>query len=350
MRLRRAALLLVLAVTLFAGLRPGDYRLENRVEPASSGLGLRFERYGVAYTDGVLGPDVVGELNADGFEIRLSLGPEHPDQGGFAVVAQIHSGDDATQLVVARWSDYLILMNGADYRNRFKHPRITATLSEAQQLGGVDILVRSAGAGSEIRLDGERVAERAEMRLAIPSSPANGRIVLGNSVTGKHPWSGEMRSFELRPAEPRGAVPLLRYPLGGYATGTGPGDGELASVLTIPRRNVVLDKRFLDLPFDRPFELTRGFVADVALNLVGFVPLGVMLVLVGARAPRTNPLISAVLIAALVSLLIEVLQAWIPTRSSSALDLTLNTMGGALGAVVALRLGWLRSREPGGPA
>jgi hypothetical protein len=349
-RQRQIAFLLVLVLTLAAGLRTRGYQFQNRVEPASSGLGLRFEMYGAAYTDEVLDSGVVSELNGDGFEIFLSLGPEHRRLDGFHIVAQIHSGNDATQLVIGRWSDYLIAMNGDDYRSRSEHPRITARLTEAQRLEGVDILVRSTPSGSEIRFDGERVAERAGTRLTIPSSPRSGRIVLGNSVAGSHPWAGEMRSFELRPAEPSDAVPLVRYRLGEVDAGGGPGEGALSSVLTIPRWDVVADKRFLALPFDHQFELTRRFVGDVALNLVGFIPVGVMLVLVGSRIPRSSPLASAIVIAAMLSLLIEVLQAWIPSRRSSALDLALNTMGGALGAFVAVRLGLTRARRPSEPA
>jgi hypothetical protein len=345
-RQRRIALALVLVVTLVAGLRTRDYHFENEVKPAASGLGLQFERYGVAYTDEVLGADVVRPLNADGFEIRLSLGPENLDQDGFAFVAQIYSGDDASQLVIGRWSDRLIVMNGDDYRHRLKQPRITAKLTGLQQRNGVDLSIRSTRSGSEIRFDGERVARRAGMRLTIPSSPRRGRIVLGNSVTGRRPWSGEMRSFELRPAGPSDAVPLLRYRLGGYDGGSVSGEGGLASVLTVPRRDVVIDKRFLERPFDHQFKLSRSFVLDFVLNLVGFIPLGLMLVFARARIPRMNPLASAIVIAALLSLLIELLQAWVPSRSSSALDLALNTMGGALGAFVAVRIGPSRSHPP----
>jgi hypothetical protein len=70
-RQRRVAFVLVLVVTLVAGLRTRDDPFQNRVRPASSGLGLRFEKYGVAYTDDVLDSDFVGDLNADGFEIFL---------------------------------------------------------------------------------------------------------------------------------------------------------------------------------------------------------------------------------------------------------------------------------------
>ena len=62
--------------------------------------------------------------------ISLTLGPEADKQEGFAFIAQIHSGDDRTQLVIGRWSEYLIVMNGDDYKHRLKHPRISARLSE----------------------------------------------------------------------------------------------------------------------------------------------------------------------------------------------------------------------------
>ena len=331
--------MLVLGLTLFAGLHPRDYRFENRVRPAASGLGLRFERYGVAWTDAVLGADLVQALNAEGFEIRIALGPEAQDQTGFAIVAQVHAGDDSTQLVIGRWSDHLIVMNGDDYENRDAHPRITTKWADAQRAEGLDLLVRSTRSGSEIHVGGERVAARADVRLTLPSSPERGRIVLGNSVAGDRPWSGEMRAFVLRPAHPSGAAPLLRYRLAEYDSGEGPGEGELTSVLTVPHRRVVMDGRLLELPSGGSFAKTRSFVGDVALNLIGFVPLGMMWVLVDARSSRSRRLRSAFLVAAALGLSIEASQAWIPSRDSSALDWVLNTLGGGLGGFVATRVG-----------
>lgn len=71
------------------------------------------------------------------------------------------------------------------------------------------------------------------------------------------------------------------------------------------------------------------------LNLIGFVPLGFMLCAVvgrGEGAWRRYGWLAAVVLAFLFSLSLEVVQAWIPTRSSSLWDLVLNTVGAGVGA------------------
>ena len=78
-------------------------------------------------------------------------------------------------------------------------------------------------------------------------------------------------------------------------------------------------------------------------------PRGGMEVTFRTDIPRQSGLSgsSAIVIAALVSLMIELLQAWVPSRDSSALDLTLNTSGGVLGAWLGC---WWLARKDAAPA
>jgi VanZ family protein len=88
---------------------------------------------------------------------------------------------------------------------------------------------------------------------------------------------------------------------------------------------------------------------DIVSNLLGYMPLGALLVLAqlrqhdrGWRALRT-----AVIVAAALSYAMEVVQALLPQRVPSLLDWLLNTTGAAIGAAVGLwlertgTLGWL---------
>lgn len=73
---------------------------------------------------------------------------------------------------------------------------------------------------------------------------------------------------------------------------------------------------------------------DVATNLLVYVPAGLLLMLAlpGPRLPRS---FIAVATCALLSLTLECLQAWLPSRSTSGLDLMLNTTGALLGTLAA---------------
>jgi VanZ family protein len=82
---------------------------------------------------------------------------------------------------------------------------------------------------------------------------------------------------------------------------------------------------------------------DVAANMAGYVPLGFLLALSflrrgrQLRSPPTNlaAIMVAVLTAAALSLLMEALQTYLPSRVPSNVDFGLNVAGALLGAVVA---------------
>jgi len=78
---------------------------------------------------------------------------------------------------------------------------------------------------------------------------------------------------------------------------------------------------------------------DVGINLVGYAPLGFLLAVSALRRRRVGWAVSvAVLAAAMLSLAMETLQSYLPSRVPSNLDLALNTLGAWLGACCALAL------------
>ncbi len=91
---------------------------------------------------------------------------------------------------------------------------------------------------------------------------------------------------------------------------------------------------------------------DVAVNVAGYAPLGFLLTLAFVRSGRTAwALTLAVLVAAALSLCMETLQSYLPSRIPSNVDLALNTLGAWLGACTAWALeklgvvgGWSRFR------
>ena len=92
---------------------------------------------------------------------------------------------------------------------------------------------------------------------------------------------------------------------------------------------------FLDAPWPRYWT-----VFDLAINVFAYLPLGFLLALSLRRMlGRWLSSLVALLLGALLSLSMEGLQSWLPSRVPSNLDLACNTIGAALGAVIALRHG-----------
>lgn len=106
--------------------------------------------------------------------------------------------------------------------------------------------------------------------------------------------------------------------------------------------------RYLTAPLPQYW---TGF--DVAANVVGYAPLGFLLALSAMRSRRLSWAVTAAVIgAALLSLTMESLQSYLPSRIPSNADLVLNTTGAWLGACCAWALEeagvvdqWSRIRE-----
>lgn len=105
--------------------------------------------------------------------------------------------------------------------------------------------------------------------------------------------------------------------------------------LEIPSRMQVLERKTLSLTWDR-FNFNSGFIRDIIINFTGFIPLGFVLIATFVKASgffeRHRALLS-VFLCFNVSLTVEILQAWIPSRSSDFLDLVLNTFGALTGVM-----------------
>jgi len=84
---------------------------------------------------------------------------------------------------------------------------------------------------------------------------------------------------------------------------------------------------------------------DVFSNLVGYAPLGFLLAVTALRSGGAQwAVVGAFVWPSALSLVLETLQVYLPSRVPSSLDWALNTLGGLVGAAFALglaRLGWL---------
>jgi hypothetical protein len=101
--------------------------------------------------------------------------------------------------------------------------------------------------------------------------------------------------------------------------------------LSIPKTYQVMDKTFLE-PFWSEFSMSRSFWGAVLKNIVGFIPFGfcfyAYLITV---LPARRATLLAVAMGTGVSLTIEVLQAFLPTRDSGTTDIITNTLGSWVG-------------------
>lgn len=102
-------------------------------------------------------------------------------------------------------------------------------------------------------------------------------------------------------------------------------------------------------PFEFLFQRWPRYFSpvDAALNVLGFIPLGFLMLAAQRENPGSRRSITRVLIVcALFSFSLEFCQNYLATRVASNLDLACNALGGWLGALAGLR--WHHALDPGG--
>jgi glycopeptide antibiotics resistance protein len=116
--------------------------------------------------------------------------------------------------------------------------------------------------------------------------------------------------------------------------------------LYIPGNYTVVDQVFLR-PLWEEFDFTRSYWSGNLKNVVGFIPTGFCFyAYLLASWPAKRALLITVVLGFLVSLTIEVLQAYLPTRDSGTTDLITNTLGTYAGVLCYRLLPDLAKKHP----
>ena len=214
------------------------------------------------------------------------------------------------------------------------------------------ITVTSDSREASVYLNGERYTSSANFGLS--AADFTGRLLIGNSPVANDSWSGSLRGlafFDRQLTAPEVlqhyktwvgqaefAVNLQERPIAIYLF-----DERAGSVvhnlvksepdLEIPSHYFILRSQFLEAPW-REFNATWGYWKDVALNIGGFIPLGMFFCAYFSLSRRHGrPVLKAVLVGGTLSLIVETLQGFLPTRDSSMTDVLSNTLGAGLGAL-----------------
>jgi len=160
-------------------------------------------------------------------------------------------------------------------------------------------------------------------------------IVAGNSADLQYPWSGRLDTFALfsqvLPADGRcggwrnddWARPLLLYNSLDYK-GAVIRDGGIGGPVDLFVPEHYRPYRYIFLEFFPSF-----FPYDIVVNIIGFIPLGFFISLLIRRSQLSTAkrLILIVTLGFLLSLAMELLQAYLPTRDSGIADILSNSVG-----------------------
>lgn len=348
---------------LIFGLNPNDFKFSNGVNWIIDQPGIRFSKYGMAYTNSFF--ELIGDnaSKPNCFSVEIALRPASYQEKGTHFILAFHNGMDHNQLLMWQYHSWIILMNGDDYDHKRRTKRIAVDIASLVPTTRF-VTVTTGEEGTEVYLDGRFVSRKKDLTLKIPNGRKT-RLIIGNSVYGKDSWQGDVYGlafygYALTAREikrhfnrwfqgknfsfAKKDKPLTLYffdEKGGVRAIDHAGGNHH---LEIPPRMQIFKKKILS-PAWSGFKLNRSNNEDNIINLLGFIPFGFILAAtlmkLGGTFEKRYFLIT-VSFCFTVSLIIEIVQAWLPSRSSSMLDLIFNTLGALIGAII-LRffIGWI---------
>jgi hypothetical protein len=317
-KLGRGALALATATALLAYaavlLWPYDWApagpVENEAEPLPKG-GIRFAGPGIARTSAP--PQwVAAAIRAQELEVELQVRPLAREQTGPARIMTLSLNPDRRNLTIGQ--------QGADLILRLRTPAsdLNGTVNDAPVASIPDVFrsgkwstigLRIEPGQLELSVNGELAARRSLPAHPFASWNPSFPLALGNELTNDRPWLGEIRRAVVR-------------------AGNNEIDYARSSELEAPERVW----RFWSMPKLIPFQDTNP--VDFVANVVLFIPLGMLLGAWLRREAGRAPW-RAVLVIAAISAGFETLQLFLPVRSPSIDDVIANTLGGALGLLLA---------------
>jgi VanZ family protein len=325
---------------LIAGLWPFRFLPPNNVHWIAGQPGLRFDRYGIVVANSPLfGPDRPSDP-AKPFSIAIDLRPAEEPDNSLPRIFSVYDAQGRELFFIGQWKSELIVRisvakdrTGRGYQeigigNFSKGARKTYVL----HFDSRGIVIFSGGKTVAARFDDPRSA------LSDMHGPAG--VVLGNSPSGRAPWQGDILSLSisngaLLPGEAQRSKmePRLRYRLS-------EGNGAVAGGGTDPRYDLLIPRTFrppVPAVLVPPWEVEKfnlGFWKDVFVNVFGFIPFGfAVFAWLSKNQGKGSHLstIFAVLAGAGISLSIELLQIYLPTRDSSLTDVLSNILGPCAG-------------------
>jgi VanZ family protein len=340
-RLLPLACLAISAGLLIAGLWPFQFRPANNVHWIDGQTGLRFDRYGIVYGQAPLFTPGGGFDFAKPFTIRLELVPRDEPSDYLPRILSVYDAGGRELFFLGQWKSVLnlnILERQRAYYLEYQETEVGNFRKGAKR----SILLSSGATGLTVYAEGKPVFIGPGFGFSLLSGNRDPAwLLLGNSPSGESPWRGDLISLSfyagaLSPEEiptPR-IDPLVHYQ---FSEGSGTvcrGGRDPRYDLFIPPVFRAPVKSVLMPPW-KVQEYDLSFWIDMAVNILGFIPFGFTLsawLRRDGERKRLPVTVLVVLSGAWISLLIELLQVYLPTRDSSLTDFMNNTLGTFLGA------------------
>jgi VanZ like family/Concanavalin A-like lectin/glucanases superfamily len=318
---------------------------KNEVAWVAHGNGLSFGRFGMIVGGSAIKPDCQPER---GCTLEMWLSPRRVWDGG--TILALYDPHHVRGFSLRQSNGSFLVVNG---------PWNKENIAKAQKLYaghtfgrvGFTLLTLTFGPhGTSAYINGAQV--RAAPQFRVPLDEFSGRLVVGNSPVLPESWSGEMKALALydgeltsgevfgnyeawtrtgRPEVTKAVPAIALYLFDEHSGNRVHNRARSGGDLFIPKRYMELHHTLLRRPWDE-YSPGWGYWRDVLINIAGFVPMGffcyayLLSISFGKR-----PALATILLGCLLSLTVEILQAYLPTRDSGMTDIFTNTLGATAG-------------------
>jgi VanZ family protein len=337
----------VLCGILIAGLWP-FHAPKNEISWLSHGNGLLVGRCGSFLSAGAFKTS----NSKDGVSLEIWLQPSAIGDSGTILSFYPPEGHATSFALRQAWGGLALLRNNLGEKRSAK----VATFYTDHVFGPgkpVFLTISSGGRGTSIFVNG--VQARMSRDFRILNEDLAGQLIIGNSSVTTYPWSGQLKGLAIYNREltagqvtqhyqswvgsgkpgvsvPDGVVALYIFNEGSGHAVHNQADSE--TDLLIPERFFVLHEAFLKRPWNEYYPGWR-YWKDIGINIAGFIPLGfVFYAYFSLVQGFDRPAAVTIGFGLAVSLTIEVLQGFLPTRNSGTTDLITNTLGTGIGVMV----------------
>jgi VanZ family protein len=357
--LLRAACALVLLCILVAGLRP-FHAPRNEVRWLNSNSGILFGKYGSVVSAGSFKSDP--RRSDSSWSLEIWLEPKRVHASGTILAFYQPERQVAAFALRQSLGDLELLRAGQKKLGQSGKTYVDDIFSHQKP---VLVAITSGPYGTTVFVDGE--PSRKFENLKVSSRDLTGRLIIGNSPVTTDEWSGQLKGLAIydreltadevsqhvarwknsaQPDVAKSGSAIARYLFNEGAGTIVHNQMDSATDLLIPERFFVLHAQFLERPWDE-FRPDRNYWKDVGINVAGFLPLGFFFCAYFSHLPKVqHPAALTIALGFAVSFTVEILQAFLPTRDSGMTDLITNTLGAALGAMVAaISVPYSRARE-----
>ncbi len=348
-------IILVIVIGFFlVGLWPFNFVPDNEVRWLSNTNGISFYGHGMVNTlDKFNGDNPPFQNNS--ITVEMLMQPKVKCDCFVARILSLYDGIKSENFFIGQWKYDLVLsghFKTPDNKMKYKEVGFGNILMRDKK---VFLTITSGMDGTAVYIDGKQIRSYPQFYL-IRDDKSSGYLIIGNSPTGKQYWTGELYGIAIynRIITPDKVLdnyhawikngspdnlgeegPLALY-LFEEKTGRLVKNHSGQQDLIIPARFTPFKKVILTLPRET-FKFDRSYLKDVVINLFGFIPFGFFFLALlwnPAKFKRIRTSILVILIGGSISLIIELIQSNIPTRTSSLTDLILNTLGTVAGVIL----------------